>query len=306
MSASSENSPPDLGRPDVAFVGKAVDKRGASAIALVSDAAKQTGTVSFEPEKQRLLIDNQEVSPIRIAKDLVGSNRIVLEATTLGLGEILMLLRALEAASITQVDFLYAEPEGYTKKPPLSQSDSAQDSYELTTNRNFCGINGFNHQLDSQSDATHIFFLGFEADRVKNALAHREDALSEKYRLLPIVGIPAFRTGWESKSIKPHLNLFESHGITQSRIHYCAADSVREAFLTLWDIFEPLNTTPQQQVFVSPLGTKPHTIATALFLIDTKKAHAPVSLFYDHPVRMNKRSFGETLWHHIQVQRSGS
>jgi hypothetical protein len=89
--------------------------------------------------------------------------------------------------------------------------------------------------------------------------------------------------------------------ITEHSITYCQANSIREAYFTLWELYRQLGDE-HGCFFVSPLGTKPHTVGTALFLMETKSREVPTSLYYDNPERIVKRSTEVTAWHHVRVQ----
>lgn len=300
ISENFDSSPSGLTGCEVAFVGMAVDERGKSSINAIKTATNSVHTVQFDPENQRLHLDNRETKPERIALMIQSATRIVLDGTTLGLGEILHILMSAKLAGKKAIEFLYAEPKAYTKSASPTKVDSTQRKFHLTQNRQFIGINGFNSPLQKGMEAAHILFLGFEPDRVINALVQRGDINRETYQLLVVIGVPAFQSGWELNSIKPHLAVLDEQKINQSMISYCAAASVSEAYLTIWDLYKRLRDD-RRVFYVSPLGTKPHTIATTLFLLETKGAHWVTSLYYDHPQRVDKRSSGESTWHHVKV-----
>ncbi len=295
-----ETPPACLGGCDTAFVGKAVDDRGKASIAALTASSSTICSVEFEPEDQNLRVDGINTTPERIAEQFEGKTRIVLDATTLGLGEVLHILMSIRLADSGSVEFLYAEPKSYTRNINSEESNSSQKKYDLTRNREFIAINGFNSVYKGNSEAAHVIFLGFEASRVVNALTQR-DINPENYQILPVIGVPAFQAGWELNSIKPHLSFFEDQKISQSMISYCPADSVKEAYFTLWELYERLRNR-RRLFYVSPLGTKPHTIATTLFLLETKGDIWTTSLYYDHPQRVDERSTGQSTWHHVKVE----
>lgn len=89
--------------------------------------------------------------------------------------------------------------------------------------------------------------------------------------------------------------------IDDHSIVYCQANSIRETYLTLWELYRQLGDE-RGCFYVSPLGTKPHAVGAGLFLLETKGCEPTTSLYYDHPVRVNKRSKGYATWHHVTVK----
>jgi len=252
---------------------------------------------TFQSANQTLLINSEEVALKDLAKSLTKKNRVLLDTTTLGLGEILKVLSAVKLSGKDRVELLYAEPLEYTSG---SQSNVANRDYRLTDNCRFVGVQGFAQEYDSNQKANHVFMLGFEPGRLENALEQRGDTDPEKYRYQFVIGVPAFNCGWESNSLFPHLPAFEELDATQANFSYCQANSIREAYIKLWELFAQVGDE-SSMFFVSPLGTKPHTVATALFLLETRGSVYPTSLYYDHPVRVLSRSRNVGAWHHVIV-----
>lgn len=303
VSREYDSPPIMLKGVDIAFFGESIDERGVATIEAVTNAANSAFALRFRPDDQTLLINDSETRLQRLAECVERASRILIDATTLGLGEILNVLMAAQRGGHRQVEFLYAEPTSYTRSTPKNRGESEHRTFALTTNCRFQGIHGFAHQYQSNMSATHVFLLGFEPARMRNAIEQRGDIQRKTYKIHAVIGVPAFQPGWEGNTIRTHLPLFEELVMGSPSITYCTANSVREAYLTLWDLY--LQLGDERKVFyVSPLGTKPHAIAATLFLLETKGNDSVTSLYYDHPVRVNKRSSGSSTWHHIVVQFS--
>jgi hypothetical protein len=193
------------------------------------------------------------------------------------------------------------EPRFYQHQNVVSHR--LDKEFSLTSNCKFSAVQGFAHEYDPGHPSSHVFMLGFEPARFLSAIEQRNWDDSHATRLSFVFGVPAFRPGWEANSIRAHLQVMEDLGLSESHMRYCQANSVRESYLTLWDLYRTLGED-QGCFFVSPLGTKPHAIGAALFLLETRGSDTPTSLYYDHPSRVPKRSEEIGAWHQVTVHLS--
>jgi len=283
---------------DVAFVGGEVDQRGIASRAALQKVSKTVYRLRFDAANQQNYIDDKPVLREAFSKIFSKTNRIILDTTTLGLGEILQVLLAAKRLELPIIEFLYAEPQSYTRREGVV--DFRMRDFSLTQNCHFQSVQGFAHEYDPSMRATHVFLLGFEPGRIRNAIEQRGDYDPDRYRFQMVIGVPAFQTGWESNTIRPHLAVLEDLDITERSIMYCQANSIRESYLTLWSLYRQLGDE-RGCFFVSPLGTKPHAVGAALFLLETKGNEISTSLYYDHPERVIKRSTEIAAWHHVAV-----
>jgi len=295
----SSSTPTILAGVGVAFVGESVDDRGSATINALK-AVTTVSTLRFDASNQGIYLDGGEVNRSRLVAHMNGMERILLDITTLGLGEILHILMAARQGEHHAVELLYAEPGEYTQDIPNGTDDPQRRDFKLTKNCRFQSMHGFAHEYQTNMKAAHVFFLGFEPGRLRNAFEQRDDLNTDLYGIHFVIGVPAFQAGWESNTISPHLHILEDQNITEQAITYCQANSIRESYLTLWDLYRQLGDE-RWCFYVSPLGTKPHAVGAALFLLETKGNDAPTSLFYDHPERVNKRSTNVAAWHHVTV-----
>lgn len=295
------SAPLNLKGVDVAFVGGEVDQRGVASISALQVSASKVYKLRFDAANQQTYIDNKPVLREALTKICCNQERIILDTTTLGLGEILQVLLAAKRLKITKIEFLYAEPKNYTRREGVV--DFRMRDFSLTQNCHFQSVQGFAHEYDPTMRAAHVFLLGFEPGRIRNAIEQRGDYDPDRYRFQMVIGVPAFQTGWESNSIRPHLAVLEDLDISERSVIYCQANSIREAYIALWDLYRQLGDE-RGCFFVSPLGTKPHAVGAALFLLETKGNEIPTSLYYDHPERVIKRSSEISAWHHVSVQIS--
>lgn len=295
----SEMPPANLKGIDVAFVGDAVDPRGAATVAYLKSIAVTLSVFRFDASNQKIHLDDREINREKLVA-YISNKRILLDVTTLGLGEILHILLATKQGRLKIVEFLYAEPREYASDRNENADEPIRRDYKLTKNCKFQTVQGFAHEYQPNTNAAHVFFLGFEPGRICNAFEQRDNLDRDQYKIQVILGVPAFKAGWEANSIRPHLHVLENLDICEHSISYCQANSIRENYLTLWELYRQLGNE-RGCFYVSPLGTKPQAVGTALFLLETKGEDPTTSLFYDHPERVSNRSSDIETWHHVTV-----
>lgn len=299
---SASSIPPllagSLSHCDVLFIGQAVDDRGAAVHTELIEKSRTVITLGFE--NQKLLVNGCESSAKKLTTMLKSTDLVRFESTTLGLAEIIRSLQAVKEAKIKEIDICYVEPKFYRKHQSLSTGILSSREFELTTNNTFIGLQGFNEEFREEQQAHHVFFLGYESSRLQQALEQRGEYDAAHYHRFFVIGVPAFSPGWETNVLANHVQILQRLGVSSNAIKYCAANSIQEAYHMLWDLYKSIGS--ESSIFwVSPFGTKPHTVATALFLLETKGAISNSSLFYDHPIRTDKRSQEVAKYHFIRV-----
>lgn len=300
-SNQSNVAPPQLEGVDLAFVGGSVDDRGSATIDALRKTSRVVSELQYCPDDQKIKLNKQDSSRSRLSEHMGSVKRILIDATTLGLGEILNILMAVQINRRSEVEFLYAEPGEYTKSKPAHDEEPQHRKFALTTNCRFQGMQGYAHAYQSNMVAKHVFLLGYESARLRNAIEQRGDIDRNRYQIQVVIGVPAFQTGWESNTTRTHLHVLEELEVANHRVAYCQANSIRESYLTLWDLYSQMGDE-RSCFYISPLGTKPHAVASALFLLETKGSDWATSLYYDHPERVSNRSKGYSKWHHVAVR----
>jgi hypothetical protein len=278
---------------EILFYGDVVDDRGKEAISNLKDKADVAVQVGFLPGKNELLIDGKAQPFSELTAICRGKNAIRVETTTLGFAEILRIIQAAKGVGICRLEFVYIEPKEYTIYSGAGAEFLNPREFELTENHVFTSLHGFAFQKGAVTSEHYIFFLGFESSRLMQAFEQNASSINNK---CCVIGIPPFVSGWETNSLASNACDLKTLGFSGGSILYCAANSTREAYLLLWDIYKKLRSEKGTFV-VTPLGTKPHSLASALFLVETKGDSYPTALYYDHPVRKKGRSRELRTWH---------
>ena len=281
----------------LAFHGADIDARTKAAISFVAGGASESLCVQFSPDQpDRLQVNARRTSLLDITKKMSVKNDVVFEATSLGTVEVLFLLRAAKAAKLRSVDCVYVEPHEYAKDAYLDTSWSRD--YSLSKSRRLEGVRGFAHRLSDipAKDARLVVFLGYEAARLAQACEQEEAIVSwNKYA---VFGVPGYAPGWEMNSIANNVDALERYKFESVR--YCAASSVCGAF----DLLKSIHAEGRSDhacTVVAPFGTKPHGIASAMFLVENSEYQAS-SLIYDHPEKSRNRTSLVRRWHRYRIE----
>lgn len=281
-------------RWDVAYYGNALDTRGQAAKQFVD--ANCTRSVVCERDERNphgLVLDGASTS-IRDLLNLDRNSKVLLEATTLDLVELLQLLRAARHRQLTRVDLVYAEPGAYQREAIPLDAPWLRE-FSLSENYRFEGVAGFASDLNIPSRKTLVAFLGYEGARLAQAAEQLGEMAS--WSKVAVFGIPGYAPGWEMNALANNAGTL--YALKEFAIQYCAASSVTGALEILEEVHS--RRAGQGTTVVAPLGTKPHCIAAALFL--TKYcAFNQATLIWDHPNRTKGRSEEVRRWHLFRVE----
>ncbi|KKJ06045.1 hypothetical protein [Burkholderia gladioli] len=283
-------------RWDLAFVGADLDERSKAAIDLINSAATKAHPAEFTVEQpHRLRVGTNLLGPKELAKFIGGARSLVLETTTLGTVEVLQFLRAARDANLSSIDCLYVEPKDYEKDTFLESSWSRD--FSLSNSHRVAGVPPFLPMQAQLADRNVrlVAMLGYESSRL--AAIFEQDPEMIAWRKFAVVGVPGYSPGWEQNALANNVDTLDAHQFHPVR--YCSASSVSGAYDLLTQIHaEGHGENPHTTV--APLGTKPHGIAAAMFLVD-HSSYQQASLLYDHPIRTKGRSSRVRRWHLYRI-----
>lgn len=281
----------------LAFHGADIDARTKAAVSFVTGGSSENLRVQFSPSQpDRLQVNDTRSTISDITAKMAGKSEVVFEATSLGTVEILFLLRAAREAKLRHVDCVYVEPREYAQDAYLDTSWSRD--FSLSESRRLEGVRGFGQKLSEipAQDARLVVFLGYEAARLAQACEQEEAIVSwNKYA---VFGVPGYAPGWEMNAMANNVDALERYKFDSVR--YCAASSVCGAF----DLLENIHAEGRSDsacTVVAPFGTKPHGIATAMFLIKNSPFQRS-SLIYDHPEKARNRTTEVRRWHRYRIE----
>jgi hypothetical protein len=168
----------------------------------------------------------------------------------------------------------YTEPQKYIK----NSDEVIKDKFDLT--EKFCEVNslpGFLRISDYKKEKVLVAVMGFEGNRFSKAF---NDINPANMKTHAVVGFPSFHPSWQYYVYSQNEN-----ALTQSRgyalMHRTTANEPFGVFNILTDIKK---NNPNYEIFVAPIGTKPHSLGVSMFAI----INEDVQLYYDFPAHGNK------------------
>jgi len=281
-----DNFEPSLLQCDAFFFGKVVDQRTEFVSKNISTS--DGITISYLKEEASVLMNGTIINIIDYINHSMFNSyvKVVIDSTSLDFPELLYTFYALnESKSIKEIIVLYIEPSSYSSKKGILEED---EDFELSEGKNkFITLPVFsiNSSQTKKSENVLLSFLGFENSRLGQILAEDDGALYGK--LLNMVAVPAFKAGWENNSLRKHMVYFD-HLNTELLLY--PGNNPYEVINKLNKLYEAYNN-----VIIAAIGTKPSTLAAALFLVNKIKYNNPskrVGAIHDFPVKTRDRSVG--------------
>lgn len=284
---------PDLeanGKYQLSFYGDALDDRGRRAVTLCQSRAPKSYCLTYS--RNSYFLDGKSVDLGRLGVLMRGAKNLLIDCTTLGVVEIIYLLRAARNESVRDLSLLYAEPGEYAREE--KEGLAAATRFNLTKDRQFSAVHGVSRDLSLDEKGQAIFMLGYEEDRLAMLLTQQEDLA--QFELYAIFGVPAFEAGWELNSFANHAGNISND---EFNVHYAGANSVTDSYRKLLEIHDRKSSSDIPTV-IAPIGTKPHAIAAALFICEHSQYNS-TALIYDHPQKKDGRSRLLRRWHLYEV-----
>lgn len=276
---------------DFAFWGQEIDQRGVDGISALTKNTHVCKKVVYIATECSLLIDDRDkigvddieeyLEKMNISKE----SKVILECTTLGFAEILVLMQAFKNLECTILDALYLEPKHYGK---ISDSRLNERNYNLTTSfEGFLAIPG--QALAFEQGDRALALCGYEAERVSRAF-DEIDLQGQNCQL--VFGVPPYVIGWDMNSYISHLSVIDSNNIS-TEFYYCGASNPLSVYQRIEKIYRGLDE--EQKLFILPFGTKPMSLGACAFIV-THNEENKLSVLFDHPQKRHERSKEVGKW----------
>ncbi|MHA6965825.1 hypothetical protein [Zobellella denitrificans] len=283
----------------IAIVGEQLDERGERIKdALCRAPTKKLFELSLDANSMHFNINKRNIKINEIYKELDRENNnetlnsITIDATTLGVAELLYTLRWIQKKeNKVIVNILYAEPEKY---PSVfeSPSDYGRHQFKLSSSSiGYKSLPGFTRTVPTGSKSHLIALLGFERVRLGQLMQKDEGAYIGS--ITPIFGVPGFKPSYDKHSAHQNIDALLKHA---EKPEFSSANNPYETFLKIKKIKDYM---PEQTINVAPIGTKPMAIGACLFVL--KNLGSRVGVMYDHPIKTRGRSEGISKIHSYRV-----
>lgn len=208
----------------------------------------------------------------------VDTSKVCIDITNLKQGILFLLINLLiNKVKPARLFASYTEPKEYKKKEKFGIGETEEyDLYrELIGSSN--PVPGFTKPQTSR-DILLLAPIGFDSQRLQTMYEN----LKPK-RIIPIVGFPSFIPGWNLTAIKMNYLILKDADCYDDVIS-CESASPFKLYDLLKEEFHRNNRN--YDVYISPLGTRPHCLGAALFVSKNRSCY----LVYDFPVEKKYRS----------------
>lgn len=290
----------DISKVDVSvglnfsIVGPTIDERCSFCLEYL-DGKTKVYRVEYDSTNFVLRINNTQIQINELPKFIKDegwtNDSIIIDATSVNVVELLLLIDAFEKTDVHRFEVLYAEPKNY-----VPQGTRPRNRRDFKLSEKYDGYKGVPmfSRMTREADAK-VFCCGYEAARIQNAIETLPIGTSDTYLLF---GMPPFYVGWDMNAYYNHINFLVKENL--HNISYCGATNPLSVMMRLLDIYKTLQ--PDQNMFIAPVGTKPMSLAVCLFLVKMASSNK-CALLFDHPKKSSARSkeVGEVNLYRIQL-----
>ncbi|MBL4297890.1 hypothetical protein H8F06_21665 [Vibrio fluvialis] len=274
----------DIHSYQLIFHGEIIDERTSFVVEKISSLRNDVcHKVKWDNISKKMIHDEHSLSlpDFRSRFENFDLSKILLDSTSLDFPELVYILDLFKNKNI-DIDVVYLEPSEYLKK----HSDIGEYNFDLTCKQqNFSGLPEFSVHTGNHSVSL-VAPLGFEPMRLGQLINSDEGKTYDS--ISGMVAIPAYKPGWENRSIKSNLRHF-SNTLSPELLLYPSANP--------YQIYKQMDSIAHAfpQLLLAPLGTKPSTLAIALYMVNnfpnnTRKSY--VSAVYDFPEKTSGRTKG--------------
>lgn len=277
---------PDHLKCDAFFFGKVIDDRTQYISEKISNS--KYFVLTYVKDESTMYVNGESIKIIDFVKHPMfnGFKSIIIDSTSLDFPEILYTLFAIDGSpSSALLTILYIEPSSYSSKKGVFEEDN---DFELSDSKNkFATLPLFsiNSSQTNKEKNVLLSFLGFENSRLGQILAEDDGALYGE--LLTMVAVPAFKAGWENNSLRKHMSYFNSRN---TKLMLYPGNNPYEVLNKLNKIYSAYTN-----IVIAAIGTKPSTLAAALFLVNKVKLNSfkqKIGAIHDFPIKSRGRSMG--------------
>lgn len=280
---------------DFAFYGNEIDERCSGAIDYIKTKSSCYILSIYHPTQYQIVFDGRDVKEsyeiINYLRErgVNEQSKVLLESTSLGVVEMLLLIQALRDLGILRFDSLYLEPNKY-----LRRYDNFSERHHFHLTKYFEGFIGIpQHYMAFEMGDKALVLCGFESERVGRVFEEIELKGSNCQLLF---GMPPYTVGWDMNTYANHLSIIDQYGIS-TEFYYAGASNPMAVYEKLEMVYSGLSE--EQKLFILPFGTKPMALGACVFKVlhDSDK----LSVLYDHPDRNEKRSSKIERWNLYRV-----
>ncbi|NMR26464.1 hypothetical protein HH219_13130 [Pseudoalteromonas sp. NEC-BIFX-2020_015] len=207
------------------------------------------------------------------------SQSICIDATGFMRAQLLFLLAFLKKSGFTHVDFIYSEPNHYSKKEHTTFSSGS--IYET---RQVLGYQGVNQLIDKKDLL--IIAAGYDSSLIARVAQQNENA-----EIVPLLGFPSLKADMFQENILRTVAAEESFTANSLKDPIFAPAS--DPFETAHSIYDYIHINKcldkYNHIYICPLSTKAQTLGIGLCYLNSFEG-LPVSVLYPFTERYSKET----------------
>ena len=242
--------------------------------------------VEYFRENATLCFDDIQYAFTELASIELPDGKILIDATSLQVPELLHLLRMLSEIK-RPFDILYAQPTEYTKEERKPQIDEVSQ-FDLSDDGT--GAEFLPPHIAYGLNSTLFVCLGVEGHRF-GALMNSESF--SRNNVIGLLGVPPFSVGMENKALSSNYTyMADSMMGNESSFIVAAANDPLYTYNLIEKSFKSCEYT-QRSFCIAPIGTKPAALGAILFAVNNPRA----GLVYDYVKKKKGRTSGTEIIH---------
>jgi len=232
---------------------------------------KYTYTNNSKNIKESSNLDIPIGLPILLKKLSVKNINLLLDISSLDHVLIMVLVKQLIKNITPRSLFaIYIRPRQYLNPPLIEGLLLSEKIHEIKS------VPGFAKR--EAEEQTLCSFIGFEGIRLKPIL----ETANNISKIIPIVAFPSGGLHWFKLTMWHSMDILESE-TRDVTIYKCFSESIFDAVALLNEL-----CTQTDGITLAPLGTRPHSVAAAIFA--TK--HPSTKIIYDYAIERENRTKG--------------
>jgi len=273
------------------IVGSERDDRGGEARKYAEDSGLLVFSMLYDSKSLAYNFDGKVagVDELGVLVDVIQNHKVLIDSTTLGFIEILLLIRAYKISSVDRLNILYIEPLEYASQRSRGVLHG-RDFFLSEKSELFEGVPGAAVMITKHREKKAVLLVGYEGDRLQKVLEQTPLEASDCNILL---GVPAFQAGWEMNSYANVVSELDERRITS--VIYAGATNPKAVYRELQRVLKSCG--PQEKMILIPIGTKPHAIGAAIFSVD----YPEIGIIYDNPAKKKGRTKEVGKWHLFHI-----
>lgn len=262
------------------------DDRSDWSTSYIAKISKEVIDVSYSHENVSLMLGGNQYSLRNFDSISYPDMHILIDATVFPLPELLHLFSIFEKNN-QSFDVLYVQPMEYSKNTD-DEGIEKIETYKLSDDG--IGPQQLPPFVNYSINSSLFVCLGFEGHRF-GALVHSDEY--DTSNMTSLIGIPAFKAGWENKALENNFKVMADAGLNASPNYKIAG--ANDPLSTYEIISKVYNSACYQgrTLCLAPFGTKPTAIAAAWFAVN----HKNVVMIYDFVQKRKKMSHGTDTVH---------